>query len=48
MVYRPICPKCGNDHFSTRQLLVAVSGNLKVYVVYCSECGAVVGAFSDK
>ena len=42
----PVCPKCGNDHFSTQQLMIPVS--VKVYVVYCSECGSVVGTFSDK
>jgi hypothetical protein len=35
----PCCPKCSNTHF-LRQTSPALNANL----IYCSKCGAVVGA----
>lgn len=47
---KPICPKCGNDHFISQMMVypVFMSENKHVYLIYCSKCGCVVGAVSDK
>lgn len=43
---QPICPKCGKNFFMSIQSTVIKPSN--VYLIYCGNCGCVVGAVSSK
>lgn len=41
---KPVCPKCGSDFFQSAPASFAIPKN--VYLIYCGNCGCVVGAVS--
>jgi len=40
------CPVCGNTEFETKDL--SPQRDFAVYIVYCTECGHIVGCTGGK
>lgn len=43
---QPICPKCGGNFFLSSPATFTIPNG--VYLIYCGNCGCVVGVVSSK